>query len=97
MALAAWEAHIAAMRGRDLARALRAWTTRAPLRERLRSLGVPTLALVGDADVPCPREHSAEIVAAIAGARLEVVARAGHILPLERPDEVTQLLEAFLG
>ena len=95
--VAAWEARIAAMNGCDVGWATEAWSTRAPLRERLRALGVPTLALVGDADAPCPREHSEEIVAAIAGARLEVVARAGHTLPLERPDEVTKLLEAFLG
>jgi pimeloyl-ACP methyl ester carboxylesterase len=95
-ALAAWEARIGAMQGRDVARAAHAWSTRAALRDRLRGLRVPTLALVGDADISCPREHSEEIVAAIAGARLEVVARAGHTLPLERPEEIVSHLEAFL-
>ena len=96
-ALAAWEARVASMQGRDVAWASRAWSTRPALRERLRALRLPTLALVGDLDVPCPRAHSEEIVAAIPGARLEVVARAGHTLPLERPAEVTALLEAFLA
>lgn len=64
--------------------------------DRLAELQIPVLVLVGAEDLPDFR-LAAELVAANAPqARLVVVPGAGHMLPLERPDEVNRLLLAFL-
>ena len=65
--------------------------------DRLGELRMPLLVLVGAEDLPDFR-LAAELVAANAPhARLVVVLGAGHLLPLERPDEVNRLLLEFLG
>jgi pimeloyl-ACP methyl ester carboxylesterase len=57
---------------------------------------VPTLVIVGDADLLTPFAHSEEMVAAIPGAELVVLDTCGHMLMLEYPDEVTYRLRALL-
>ncbi len=94
--LAEWTARIAAMPGRDVAYATRAWATRALLLDRIAAIRAPTLLLVGNDDAPHPRAHSDEIAALIHGARVETIAGSGHTAPLERPDETIAHLEAFL-
>jgi len=63
----------------------RAW--KAP--ERLAEIAVPTAVLVGEHDMPGFRAFSEEAAAGIPGARLEVLAGCGHLLPLEAPDRVS--------
>jgi pimeloyl-ACP methyl ester carboxylesterase len=63
--------------------------------------GIPTLVLTGDKDKLIPKEHSELIVEQLAGAEngsLEfvVVPDAGHMVLLEKPDEVTGALGALL-
>jgi 3-oxoadipate enol-lactonase len=65
--------------------------------ERLPQIDRPTLIVTGDADQVIPAASSAVLHERIPGARLEVVAGAGHLFFLERPDETVQLLEDFLG
>ncbi len=56
---------------------------------------IPTRVLVGDADRLTPPEHARRIAGAIRGARLLVAPGAGHMLPLERDELVSeQLVEA---
>jgi pimeloyl-ACP methyl ester carboxylesterase len=62
---------------------------------------VPTLVLTGDADKLIPSAHSDAIVELLGGAdapgvEYVVVADAGHMVPLEKPDEVTAALSALL-
>ncbi|SDX51755.1 Pimeloyl-ACP methyl ester carboxylesterase [Modestobacter sp. DSM 44400] len=57
---------------------------------------VPTLVLTGDADKMIPQAHSERIVEQLADAQLLVVPGAGHLVLLERPDEVTAALSALL-
>lgn len=66
------------------------------LRERLGEITAPTLVIAGEADAATPVPHSEELAAAIPGARLEVVADAGHLANVEQPDAVTDLLRAHL-
>jgi pimeloyl-ACP methyl ester carboxylesterase len=47
----------------------------------------PVIAIVGDEDRLCP-ESNAEALAKAVGGEVVVVPDAGHMLPLERPDEV---------
>jgi 3-oxoadipate enol-lactonase len=56
----------------------------------------PTLVVVGDEDVATVPEKSERMVAAIAGARLVRVPRAGHSSSVEEPAAVTAALSSFL-
>jgi pimeloyl-ACP methyl ester carboxylesterase len=80
-----------------IADALHGLAARADSRPMLAEVGVPTLVLVGAEDVLTPPAESEAMAAAIAGARLEVVPRAGHLANLERPDAVNAALRAFLS
>jgi pimeloyl-ACP methyl ester carboxylesterase len=62
----------------------------APLR------AVPTLVLTGDADRMIPKEHSELIVERLPGSEFVVVHGAGHMVLLEKPDEVDAALTRLL-
>lgn len=53
---------------------------------------IPVAVLVGDQDRLTPRRCAENIVAAVPRAEHIVFADAGHMLPLERPDEVTEAI-----
>lgn len=57
---------------------------------------VPTQVIVGERDHITPVEHARVLASAIPGAELVVVPRAGHLLILERPREITDLLRRFV-
>lgn len=65
-------------------------------RPRLSEIAVPTLLVWGDGDGITSREQHEEIAAAIPGARLAVIAGAGHLPMLEAPDQVIPLLTRFI-
>ncbi len=58
------------------------------LPDRLGEIATPCRVLVGELDMPGFVAWAREAADGIPGARLEVVAGAGHLLPLERPDLV---------
>ncbi|MCU0627224.1 MAG: alpha/beta hydrolase, partial [Gemmatimonadaceae bacterium] len=58
---------------------------------------VPTLVVVGDEDVLTPPDEARSMAAQIAGARLVVVAGAGHLAPLEQGATVNAALAEFLS
>jgi pimeloyl-ACP methyl ester carboxylesterase len=53
---------------------------------------VPTLVLTGDADKMIPKAHSEALVARLPDAAFDVVPGAGHLVLLEKPDQVTAAL-----
>jgi pimeloyl-ACP methyl ester carboxylesterase len=63
-----------------------------PAIERLSEVSVPTLVLVGDRDLEHIRDIANRLEEGIDGARLVVVREAGHVLPLERPRQLSRLL-----
>jgi pimeloyl-ACP methyl ester carboxylesterase len=65
-------------------------------RPGLGAIDRPTLVLVGDSDQLTPPELSAEIAGSIPGARLVVVAGAGHLTTLDQPEQVTRALVEWL-
>ena len=65
-------------------------------RERARAIGVPTLVVCGAEDKVTPPELSRELSALVPGARLELIAGAGHLSNLEKPDEFNRILDEFL-
>lgn len=63
----------------------------------LPQLTCPSLVMCGDADRLTPPDCSREIAAALPGAELAIVAQCGHMLTMERPNEVNQILNAWLS
>lgn len=62
----------------------------------LPSIDVPTLVLGGEDDAPSPVAELERMARGIRGAELKIVARAGHLAALERPEEVGIALRDFL-
>jgi 3-oxoadipate enol-lactonase len=62
----------------------------------LEELAVPVLVMVGEHDVPGFREMSAVLARRIPGARYHVVAGAGHMVNMEQPAAVNEVLVRFL-
>lgn len=59
-------------------------------------VGVPVVVVVGSKDELTPPQHSAALVESLPDAEHIVVAGAGHLLPLERPDLVTDAVLALV-
>ena len=66
-------------------------------RGELGSIRIPTLIAVGSDDILTPPELAAEMAGLIAGAELRVIAHCGHLPPMERPDDVNDMLRYWLG
>jgi pimeloyl-ACP methyl ester carboxylesterase len=54
--------------------------------------GTETLVIVGAQDLLTPPEHSRVLVQGIPGAELEILDPGGHLVMLERPDDVNSHL-----
>ena len=74
----------------------RAIMARIDSRPQLGEIAVPTLLVWGEKDGITSRAHHDEIRDAIPGARLEVIAGAGHLPMIEAPAVVVPLLTAFI-
>jgi proline iminopeptidase len=65
--------------------------------DRLSEIKVPTLVLAGRDDFLFPPEHQVALAGGIPGARLEIIERAGHEAPSERPVEVIEAVKQFMA
>lgn len=63
---------------------------------RLREIPTPTLVICGTHDQLTPPKYAQFLQHHIAGARLELIAEAGHYVQLERPDETNVTLRELL-
>lgn len=68
----------------------------ADLADVLTTVAVPTLLLWGEHDARSPLRVAREFADAIPDAELVVIEGAGHVSPLERPDEVNAAIRAFV-
>jgi pimeloyl-ACP methyl ester carboxylesterase len=82
--LAAFEAQITALLARSETASL------------LPSIDRPVLIATGSEDVWAPPEQHREIAAAIPGSVLEIIDRAGHMLPAEAPEFLNAAIGAWL-
>jgi len=82
---------------RGIADALAGLAARADSLPTLREIRVPTLVLCGDEDVLTPPSDAELLRRGIAGSRLEVIPRAGHLANLENPDAFNASLRRFLA
>ena len=63
----------------------------------LDTITCPTLVMTGALDAWSPPAQHEAIAARVADSTLEIVAGAGHMLPLEAPDEVNEAIAAWLS
>jgi pimeloyl-ACP methyl ester carboxylesterase len=75
---------------------LRMQATRVDESFALSELRMPVLVVSGTMDAICPPQFHQDIAAAVPQARLASVG-AGHLSPMERPDEVGRLLRSWLN
>lgn len=66
-------------------------------RPLLPGVEIPTLVLVGEADMLTPPDLAREMAEAVEWASLVVVPRCGHLATLEQPDAVTDALRRWLS
>lgn len=66
------------------------------IRERLKDITVPVLVVTGEDDKLTPPKYGEYMAANIQGAQRVHVLDAGHLLPLEKPEELNQALRNFL-
>lgn len=67
-------------------------------RPLLRSIAnLPTLLLIGRHDARTPQASMRSMADQMPDARFKVISRAGHVPPLENPEETTDHLRRFLG
>jgi len=66
------------------------------LAERLGEIGVPTLVLVGEEDLPDMHAISDRLAREIPGARHATIAATAHVPSMERPAEFDELVLGFL-
>ena len=67
------------------------------LRRRIHRIAAPTLVVWGERDGIAAPAYGPEFATLIRGARLEVVAKAGHLPHLERPEATANAVLSFLN
>ncbi len=77
-----------------------AWPTAAMLEDissELPRITVPTLVIAGEEDrLDSVEQHRREVVARIPGARLEIIAHSGHLLPIDEPVPTARAIDRFV-
>jgi pimeloyl-ACP methyl ester carboxylesterase len=66
------------------------------LKHRIHRIAAPTLIVWGDSDRIIAPDYAKEFAKWIAGARVQMIAKAGHLPQLERPEAVAKALLGFL-
>ncbi len=64
--------------------------------ERIGEIRVPSLVICGDKDIMTPSKYSRYLADRIPGSRIAIIPDAGHLVMLEKPDEVNREIENFL-
>ncbi len=66
------------------------------LMEQIKAIALPTLVICGTDDLMTPPKYAEYLYREINGSQLLLIPAAGHMVMLEKPDEVTEGIEAFL-
>jgi 3-oxoadipate enol-lactonase len=69
----------------------------APLDPELGAISAPTLIVASEKDKHCPPRAAEIIASGIGGSRLEIIPEAGHPIPVEKPRELSSLINSFLA
>ncbi len=81
---------------RGIAAAARGMSQRRDFAPQLAQIALPTLVIAGQEDAISTPEEMRGMAAKVPGARFVEIGSAGHMTPLEAPDEVTATLTNFL-
>ena len=66
------------------------------LKKRIHRIHAPTMIVWGKQDRLVPAEYATEFAKRIPGSRVEIIDHAGHLLGLEHPARLAELIENFL-
>jgi pimeloyl-ACP methyl ester carboxylesterase len=66
------------------------------LKKRIHRIAVPTLIIWRNADQVIGPAYAHEFAQPIDGARVELIERAGHLLHIERPNQVSRVARDFV-
>ncbi len=66
------------------------------LMEQVEEIGVPALVICGADDLMTPPKYARYLHQKIKGSQLVLISGAGHMVMLEKPDEVNRAIEVFL-
>ena len=66
------------------------------LKKRMPRITAPTLVVIGEQDRIVPASYGDEYANGIAGASVQIIAGAGHMLMIERPGEFAETVTEFL-
>jgi 3-oxoadipate enol-lactonase len=80
----------------SMANALAAMRDRPDHTSTLSTIQVPTLIVVGDQDAITPPEVAKKMQEKIPNAQLKIITGAGHMTPMEQPEQVNTTLTDFL-
>lgn len=92
-----WRRAIAGGDRKGISRAVRGVIEREGMAAELVRIGCPVLVCVGEEDVATVPEKAERIAAAIPGADLVRIPRAGHSATVENPQAVNAAMDAFLS
>jgi pimeloyl-ACP methyl ester carboxylesterase len=67
------------------------------LKHRIHRVAAPTLIVWGDSDRIIAPDYAKEFAKRIAGSRVQMIAKAGHLPQLEQPEAVAKAVLGFLG
>ena len=67
------------------------------LAKRLHRVRVPTLLVWGESDGLVPPSYGRDFQSLLQNAELRTVASSAHMVPVEQPAELADLIERFLG
>jgi len=67
------------------------------LRQRLGAVAVPTTVVAGGLDLLLPPYHARSLVRHLPGARLELLPGVGHMVPMEAPDQLSEVIAGHVS
>ena len=76
---------------------MRAMAARSDSRRLLKQATIPTLIVVGAEDAITPPSEARSMAAETEAGRIVVIPGAGHMTPVEQPDELARTLDEFLS
>jgi len=91
-----WKSKIASIHVPSVTRAVGVLVRRPSIVGELANVQVRSMVIVGEEDASLPVPISQEIADALPNASLVVIPEAGHLSALEKPEEVTEAMLAFL-
>ena len=79
----------------NVAPCVRAVLNRPDIAMQLGGVSCPTTVMVGDEDIAEPIGHSERLAESIPNARLRIVPNCGHLVPIEAPTSVLEILHEW--